>query len=79
MGMAFASGHGVQQDAVQATQWIAKAAAQGHPEAQFLLALAYRDGVGVERDISAARYWLKLAAATGHAGATKAAQQLETT
>ena len=77
LGMALASGHGVQKDSAEAAKWIEKAAEQGHTEAQFLLALAYRDGLGVERRVSTARRWLEAAAAAGHAEAARLAGELE--
>jgi len=44
-------------------------AAQGQPDAQYLLASLYRTGLGVESDPAKEREWLTAAAAQGHANA----------
>lgn len=53
----------------KAARWYAKAAAQGHTEAIFELAVMTLTGTGVRRDLAKAVDMLKQAAESGHAGA----------
>ncbi len=68
-GLNFASGQGVAQDYVQAAQCYAKAAEQGHSQAQLNLAALYEHGQGVTRDEAKALAWLTKAANLGNADA----------
>jgi TPR repeat protein len=43
LGYVYHKGEGVQKNAVQAVQWLRKAAAQGHSDAQYNLGCAYKD------------------------------------
>lgn len=65
LGVAYASGRGVEQDYALALDWYRKAAAQGHAPAQFGLGLMYERGEGVPADMTEARRWYELAAASG--------------
>ena len=50
-------------------EWYAKAAAQGHAQAQFNLGIRYECGRGVAQDAALAVEWFAKAAAQGHAQA----------
>ena len=39
------------------TQWVRKAALQGHPAAMRVLAECYQNGIGVEKNYARARWW----------------------
>lgn len=49
--------------------WYAKAAAEGHADAQCIIATMYADGQGVARDEIKAIHWFIKSAAQGHAAA----------
>ena len=49
----------------EAIDWIQKAVAQGHPDAQFLLALCYQQGIGVRQDMNQAIKFMSQAADQG--------------
>ena len=72
LGVAYADGRGVPQDAAEAVRWYRLAAEQGYTSAQFNLGLMYATGRGVPQDDVDAHMWLDLAAATGHEDARKA-------
>jgi len=57
---------GLPHDPVQSAQWLAKAAAQGHPGAQTVLAYDYEQGHGVPKDYSQAVAWLRKALAQNY-------------
>ena len=59
------NGKGVKQSSVLAAHWYAKAANQGHKNAQFNLGLAYTKGDGVEKDLAQAANWFAKVAAQG--------------
>jgi len=64
IGMMFAEGTGgFTQDYATAAAWYRRAAEQGNPDAQVLLAFAYSIGEGVPEDYMAAHMWVNLAAA----------------
>jgi TPR repeat protein len=65
LGVAYASGRGVERDYAAALEWYRKAAAQGHAAAQFGLGTMYEHGEGVASDPDEARHWYELAAAGG--------------
>lgn len=69
LGLAHASGKGVERSAAEAVAWYRKAAVQDHPEAQYLLALSLLRGSGSDRDPQTATRWFDRAARAGHAGA----------
>ena len=69
LGIMYADGRGVPQDAAEAVRWFRLAAEQGNANAQANLGLRYgsRRAAGHVSDM-----WLNLAAATGHEDARKA-------
>ena len=56
---------------VEAAGWFAKAAEQGHADAQFELGSLYVNGTGVQKDINEAAKWIRKAAEQGHAEAQR--------
>ena len=69
MGLMCAKGDGVPRDGWQAVSWCRKAAALGHPEAQYTLGMMYAHGDGVIQDAAQAVTWYRQAAEQGHAQA----------
>ena len=63
LGLAYATGRGVSQDAAEAVRWFRLAAEQGHANAQFGLGIMYSTGQGVAQDDVQAYLWFTLAAA----------------
>jgi uncharacterized protein len=61
----FRPGLGVVQSFAVAADYCHTAAAQGDPNAQYLLGLMYDKGQGVGRDVVLSYMWLNLAAAGG--------------
>ena len=62
LGLVYAFGEqGVQRDDAQAAHWFKLSAEQGHPTAQYNLAIFYLKGWGVETDTVQARHWYDLA------------------
>jgi len=63
--------HGVQAaqraDYVSALPHFQVLAAQGHPAAQYNLAMLYAHGLGVPRDATLATHWAQKSAASGYA------------
>ncbi len=47
------------QNLSRALEYYLKAAAAGHPEAQYRLAICYQEGIGVEKNSNEALKWLK--------------------
>ena len=70
----YGGGDGVAQDLAEALRWSQLAAAQGHPQALFMVADYYKFGCGVRKDNAAAIRWYLRAAAAGH---TAAARELQ--
>ncbi|MDE2486745.1 MAG: sel1 repeat family protein [Alphaproteobacteria bacterium] len=62
---------GVEKDMVQARAWYAKAAAQGQPDAAFVLGEIYWNGDGVAKDDGEAARWWKVAYDNGRTDAAK--------
>ena len=62
IGVMYARGEGVAQDASEAARWYQKAAERGHARAQYNLGCMYYDGHGVAQDYVQAHMWLSLAA-----------------
>ncbi|HKW91603.1 MAG TPA: tetratricopeptide repeat protein, partial [Methylomirabilota bacterium] len=65
LGLRYASGEGVPQDAAEAVRWYRRAAEQGLAPAQYQLGLRYANGDGVTRDFSEAAAWYRRAAEQG--------------
>ena len=65
LGVRYATGEGVPQDAQQAVYWYRLAAEQGVAPAQYQLGLRYANGDGVTRDYAEAVRWYRRAAAQG--------------
>jgi TPR repeat protein len=66
LGILFARGVGVKQDAEAAAQWFSKAAEQGNIKAQADLASAYLTGRGIEANPTKAGQWFARAAEAGY-------------
>jgi uncharacterized protein len=66
IGLMYAKGQAVPQDAVTAIEWYQKAADQGHALAQNNLGFMYGQGAGVPRNFVNAHMWYSLAAAAGN-------------
>ena len=66
LGVMFAKGQGVPQDAKAAADWYLKAAKQGVKESQYKLAKLYLSGDGVPQDYEAAFAWFKVASHLEH-------------
>ena len=69
LGLMYAAGRGVVQDAEEAVRWFRLAAAQGDARAQTNLGWIYDTGQGVVQDAEEAVRWYRLAAAQGDATA----------
>ena len=69
LGIMYALGYGVAQDAATAAKWYRKAADTGLPKAQFRLARLYDLGQGVDEDSAQAMGWYRKAADQGYARA----------
>ncbi len=65
LGLMYAKGQAVPQDAIMAVSWYQKAADQGHPLAQNNLGFMYGQGSGVKQNFVQAHMWYSLAAAAG--------------
>ena len=69
LGIMYATGEGVAQDAKQAVTWYRKAAEQDNAWAQLLLGGMYSNGEGVAQDAKQAVTWYRKAAEQGLAAA----------
>lgn len=69
LGIAYATGKGVETNLERAAQWWRAAAEQGHTAAQLNLGLLYWRGEGVDKNLAEARRWWQQAAAGGDAAA----------
>ena len=76
LGVLYARGQGVVQDANEAVKWFQKAAEQGYPFAQYNLAHAYVEGKVLGKDNVEAYKWFLLAGAQGDPDAAKERQEL---
>jgi TPR repeat protein len=65
LGLAYASGDGIEADGNQAVKWFRKAADQGDPAGQYYLGELYVTGRGVPVDYAEALKWLRKAAEQG--------------
>lgn len=72
LGVCYATGRGVAQDATQALKWWRQAAEQGHVLSQMNLGTCYEEGDGVDPDLSQAYIWYAIAAAGEHGQALDA-------
>ena len=61
LGLMYANGQGVPQDAAEAVRWYRKAADQGQANAQGNLGWMYANGEGVPKDAAEAVRWYRLA------------------
>src|SRR5262245_33349700 len=59
LGLAYASGNGVEKDLAKAAELYRKAADQGNAKAMNNLGSCYSDGTGVERDEKKAVEWYR--------------------
>src|SRR5476649_1143652 len=66
LGVLYARGRGVHQDAVAAVSWYRKAAEQGDSVAQYNLAYSYTHGFGVTKNEDEALAWYLRSAAQGN-------------
>jgi TPR repeat protein len=65
----YARGLGVTQSNTEALKWYLRAAAEGHPAAQYNVAFVYASGQGVPRSDQTALSWFRKSAAQGYAPA----------
>ena len=56
----YAAGEGVPQSYAEAAHWYRLAAAQGFPDAHFILGLWYQEGRGVPKDLVLAHMWINI-------------------
>lgn len=68
---------GVTRSERLAAHWYGEAAMQGHPSAQYNMAVLHLQGHGVERDPVAAYAWLLQASANGHEGSNDLLAELD--
>ena len=61
LGVMYATGEGVPEDAAEAVRWYRLAAEQGDATAQFNLGVMYANGKGVPEDAAEAVRWYRLA------------------
>jgi hypothetical protein len=66
LGMAYEVGRPVRQSCKRAAHWVALAAEDGNPAAQYNLALRYANGDGTRVDRDEARKWIERAATRGY-------------
>ena len=71
LALRYDNGQNVVQNFELAMAWYRKAAEQGHPRAQFNLALMYGFGHGCEIDLIEASRWIDLAVANAVRNAEK--------
>ena len=64
-----AAANPLRTDWAEAFTWARRAAEQGHPEAQMLLAELYYEGRGAVRSVATALIWLEKSARSGHPAA----------
>jgi TPR repeat protein len=75
LGVAHRDGEGVAKSAKAAVVWFAKAALQGHSNAQFNLGVCYELGEGVAQDFLTAASWYDKADRQDFVGATAACKR----
>lgn len=69
LGILYAEGTGVDEDAKEALRWYRKAVEKGNTDAMLQLGKMYEDGLGVSESQKEALAWFKKAAEKGHSGA----------
>jgi TPR repeat protein len=67
LGMAYASGDGIQADETEAVKWFRRAAEKNDAAGQYLLGEMYLTGRGVSPDLTEAAKWMRRAAEGGDA------------
>lgn len=67
IGLCYLFGTGIERDAREGREWIAKAAVNENTEAQYDMGVIYRDGYGVKENYEEAAYWFRKAARNGNA------------
>ena len=78
LGICYAYGRGVDQNAQEAVSWFTHAAEEGDVGAQYNLGCFCEKGFGIQMNLTKAKEWYSQAAAQGHAHALAALQRLET-
>ncbi len=76
LGMAYEIGKPVRQSCSEAARWIAMAAEEGSPAAQYNLALRYQQGDGTGVNLGESKKWMSRAASRGYEKAQGAAEIL---
>jgi len=69
LGVRYATGEGVPEDAAEAVKWYRMAAEQGYAIAQYNLGVMYANGEGVPEDDAEAAKWYRKAAEQGYVDA----------
>ena len=77
LGLRYASGQGVPQDAGEAFKWFSQASAQGHALAEYHLGSMFDQGMGAAPDPIEAYKWYHLAAIQGVREAQAAQDRLQ--
>lgn len=77
LGVAYATGVGVEKDYEQAMRWYRASADKGHAAGQYGVGVMYHYGDGVPRNLAEARRWYELAAAQGDARARESLRSLD--
>ena len=77
LGVMYANGEGVPQDAAEAVRWYRISADQGNAAAQNNLGLSYSNGEGVLKDSVLAHMWFNIAGANGNEAAREGRDNLE--
>jgi TPR repeat protein len=75
-GQRYYTGDGVPQDYARAAQLFRRAGSNGHPYAQYMLALMLEHGYGVTADLAEAKLWYRRAAKLGDLRAQRRLQSL---
>ncbi len=77
VGQRYLKGVGVKLDIRMGSQWVAKSARLGHPQAQFIMGVLNATGHGMRKDPVEAYAWLRAAVAKGFNKAGKSLAKLE--
>ena len=78
LGLKYANGLGVDQDAEQAIKWYTLAAEQNYALAQLNFGVMYATGNGVPKDYRMAYMWFDISSQNGNEGAAKNKKQAAT-
>jgi TPR repeat protein len=76
LGMAYEIGHYVPQSCAQAAKWVAVAAAEGKPAAQYNLGIRQAYGDGTPTNLKEAKKWIREAAGHGYKKAERAMEAM---